>query len=84
VQQSLQQQLFCIFEISTHVADDEYNNTLMMNVGGLFDVLEAAMKQPAPSSAASSLKNLQPEAYHRYFWCVCFLPYLCLLLLRLH
>jgi hypothetical protein len=36
VQQSLLQQLFCIFEISTHVADDEYNNTLMMNVGGLF------------------------------------------------
>jgi hypothetical protein len=70
VQQSLLQRLFCIFEISTHVADDEYNNTLMMNVGGLFDVLEADMKQPAPSSAASSLKNLQPEAYHLSFWCV--------------
>jgi hypothetical protein len=27
---------------------------------------------------------LQLEAYHVYFWCVCFLPYLCLLLLRLH
>ncbi len=42
----------------------------MMNVGGLFDVLEAAMKQPAQSLAASSLKNLQLEAYHLYFWCV--------------
>jgi hypothetical protein len=83
VQQSLLQRLFCIFEISTHVANDEYNHTLMMNVG-LFNVLEAAMKQPAPSLAASSLKNLQLEAYHVYFWCVCFLPYLCLLLLRLH
>ncbi len=75
---------FCIFEINTHVVDDEYNNTLMMNVGGLFDVLEAAMKQPTPSSTTSSLKNLQPEAYHFYFWWVCFLLYFCLLLLRLH
>ncbi len=36
--------IFCIFEINTHVADDEYNNTLMMDVNGMFDVLEATMK----------------------------------------